>query len=135
MNFFFDRCLPIRLARMIGVYEVKHIVRHLDDDPRFHEQTGDVEWMRVLSKDDPPWIVISADLGILRNRVERAVLREANLTFFCLKKQWMKTMEFYERAWRFLKLWPEIISKSDQNYPRIFEVSVTKIIPMGRTRD
>lgn len=137
MNFFFDRCLPRRLAHMINTYEADHTVLHHDD--RFEEQTSDVEWMRTLANEHPPWVVISGDLSIVkRNKAERAALREANLTFFYLTKQWTRNMPFHEFAWRFLKVWPEIVKNAGTHTPQIFEVSAgraSKVTLIGRTRD
>jgi hypothetical protein len=90
MRFFFDRSMPIRIARMVAAYETEHTIRHLDDDARFADSTPDMEWMRTIAADTPPWIVISADFGILRNKAERAVLPESGLTFFCFNKAWAK---------------------------------------------
>jgi hypothetical protein len=138
MNFFFDRCMPRRLAHMIDVYDIEHTVRHHDDDPRFHERTEDVDWMRALAEDDPPWVVVSGDLGIIRNSAEREVLREVNLTFFYLTKQWTKNLSFHEFAWRFLKVWPEIVKNADPTSPRVFEIAAgkaAKVTLIGPTKD
>ena len=98
MRFFFDRCISWRLAAMVDAYEVDHTARHHDRDDRFNERTPDAEWLSVLAEDDPPW-VISGDSRILRNRVERQALREANLTFFCMSRQWGR-MPIAEYAWK-----------------------------------
>src|SRR5438067_2516476 len=74
MRFFFDRCMPIRLARMVSAYEAEHTVRHHDEDSRFNRETPDTEWIGALAADTPPWVVICADARILRNKVERAAL-------------------------------------------------------------
>ncbi len=88
MKFFFDRNMSVYLTRMIGALERDHTIRHHDEDPRFETTTADTEWISVLGKDRPTWVVISGDGRILRNKAERAALREAKLTFFCLSKQW-----------------------------------------------
>jgi PIN domain-containing protein len=72
MRFFFDRCMPIRIARIARAYEVEHAVRHLDEDKRFDHRTPDEEWVAALGQDDQPWVVISADARILKNKVMRA---------------------------------------------------------------
>ena len=53
MNFFFDRCVSVGIARMISAYEAEHTVRHHDDDSRFTPTTPDIDWISVLAKDDP----------------------------------------------------------------------------------
>ncbi|MFL5339565.1 MAG: hypothetical protein ACJ8F7_05295 [Gemmataceae bacterium] len=43
MNFFYDSCTLIRLARKVAAYEAKHTVRR-HDDARFTKDNPDVEW-------------------------------------------------------------------------------------------
>jgi hypothetical protein len=76
-----------RIARMVDAFEREHTARAHDDDPRFTPTTPDVEWIQALGADDPPWIVISGDGRILRNKAELRALKEARLTFFCMTKQ------------------------------------------------
>ena len=74
MRFFFDRNMSVYLARMIGVLERNHVIRHHDDDPRFAFNTPDTEWISILGKDEERWIVLSGDGRILRNRAEYSAL-------------------------------------------------------------
>lgn len=122
MRFFFDRNMPPQLARMVDALERQHTARHHDDDPRFNPTTPDVEWIQALGSDEPSWIVISGDGRILKNKTELSALREAKLTFFCLSRQWMH-MKIYEQAWKFIKVWPELVENARGTTPRIFEVS------------
>jgi hypothetical protein len=59
-----------------------------------------------------------------RNKAERAALREAKLTFFCLSKVWTH-MQIWEYPWRFIKIWPDIIETASRtsSRPQVFEVS------------
>jgi hypothetical protein len=122
MRFFFDRCFPIRVVRMINAYETEHAIRHHDEDNRFTPTTSDIEWMTILGKDDPTWIVVSGDGRILKNKVERAALQEARLKFFCLAKAWL-TMRIHEYAWKFVKVWPEIVENAKTSKASVFEVA------------
>ena len=126
MRFFFDRNMSPYLARMVDIYERGHTVIHHDDDGRFGPTTTDIEWIKALAADDPPWIVLSGDGRILRNKAESAALEEARLTFFCMSKTWSH-MPIHEYTWKFLKLWPEIVEGSKGTTPRIFEVAGAKI--------
>jgi hypothetical protein len=126
-----------RLAAMVDVYETDHTARHHDRDERFNEKTPDTDWLSILAADDPPWIIVSGDGRILRNKTERQVLREANLTFFCMSRQWGR-MKIAEYAWKFIKVWPEIVksAKASISAPKIFEVSGgrgLKVSEIGRT--
>ncbi len=139
MRFFFDRCMSWRLARMVDVYDDAHSALALDHDDRFSEKTPDTEWLAALAADDPPWVVISGESRILRNKAERQVLRQANLTFFCMGKQWGK-MKFQEYAWKFIRVWPEIVRQAvaSSGSPTIFEVSGghgTTVRAISRTMD
>jgi hypothetical protein len=123
MNFFFDRCMSCRLARAIQALEEHHTSRAHDDDERFNEHTPDTEWLESLGRDGLDWIVLSADARILRNKVERQALREANLTFFCMGHSW-SGMNLDDYAWKFMKVWPKIKEcASGCRAPTIFEVS------------
>ena len=121
-QFFFDRNMSRRIVDMVKIFEgPRHIVEHHDE--RFQPSTKDVEWLAKLGKDDPKPIVISGDEAILRNKEEKAVLREADLTFFCLERGWTQR-PFEEQAWMFLKVWPIIVSEANVSPPCIFDVRV-----------
>jgi PIN like domain len=124
MRFFFDRNMSRYLAQAIDKLDRENDIRHHDDDPRFEPETTDIEWISALAKDEPPWIVLSGDGAILKNRAERTALKEAGLTFFCMSKQWAN-MKTYEYAWRLIKTWPDIL-ESAKHAPlraQIFEVT------------
>jgi hypothetical protein len=122
MNFFFDRNMPRRLAHMVDIFELDHTVRHHDDDARFNPRTTDVEWLKGLAEDSAPWIIVSGDGRILRNAVERRALEETGFTYFCLSKQWLHMSFRTEYAWKFIKVWPQIVSTAETTTRRIFEV-------------
>jgi len=125
MRFFFDRCAPIAIARMVRAIEgTATTIRHHDEESRFNPKTADTEWMKKLGEDgEPPWIVISGDGRILKNRAERAVLDEVGLPFFCLDKPWPNT-PIYEYAWKFMKVWPKIVDTACQRKAgAIFKIS------------
>lgn len=130
MTFFFDRCVPVVLAKMIAAYEAdSHEVVYLDDE--FKINTPDVEWMGELDGRNPRPVVITGDVGILRNKVERQVLDGLSLKFFCLMKQWNK-MGFHERGWKFFKVWPLIVDKARSEKGRIFEVTAGRTLNVYR---
>jgi PIN like domain len=122
MRFFFDRNMPPQLARMVDVLEREHTARSYYDDDGFTDSTPDVEWIGQLAADLPPWIVVSGDGRILKNKIELSALKEARLTFFCLTRTWMH-MKIYEQAWKFIKVWPDIVENAKGTTPRVFEIS------------
>ena len=73
--------MPPQLAAMVDILE-RNLARSYYDDDRFTDMTPDVEWIKRLAADDPPWIIISGDGRILRNKTELSALKEAKLTFF-----------------------------------------------------
>ena len=123
MRFFFDRNMPLRIARMVDVFETENVVRHHDDDGRFHEQTTDIEWLDTLRQDEEPWVIVSGDGRILKNKAEAQQLRQTGFTFFCLAKQWMHMNFRTEYAWKFLRVWPQIVENAELSKHRVFEVS------------
>jgi hypothetical protein len=77
MRFFFDRNMPPQLARMVDALEREHTGRSYDDDDRFTDTTPDVDWIKALAADDPPWVIVSGDGRILKNKAELSALKEA----------------------------------------------------------
>ena len=122
MNFFFDRCVPIALARIVSALERSHKITHHDDDRRFGPTTEDTEWLRVIGGDNPKPIVISGDGRILKKPVEVNALREQGLTFFLLAEGF-QGMSARIQAWRFLKSWVNIIDECEKlRQPSVFRV-------------
>ncbi len=115
---------PIKIARTVRGYEEGDcVVIHHDEDPRFTEETPDIEWLAKLQEDgEPLWIVISGDGRILRNMAERAVLDAARLPFFCLDKRWQHT-SIEEYAWKFMKVWPKIKAAAEAGPGSIFKIT------------
>jgi PIN like domain len=111
------------LAEAIDKLDRENEIKH-HDDPRFNIRTPDIEWITILSKDDPPWIILSGDGSILTNKAELAALKEAKLTFFCMSKRWSH-MDIFEYSWRLIKVWPIIVENSKRSLlrPQIFEVT------------
>ena len=124
MRFFFDRNMSKYLAEAIDKLDRENEIKHHDDDPRFNIRTPDIEWITTLSKDDPPWIILSGDGSILTNNAELAALKEAKLTFFCMSKRWLH-MDIFEYSWRLIKVWPIIVENSKRSLlrPQIFEIT------------
>ena len=123
MRFFFDRNMSALLARMVDVFDRQHSVLSYYDDERFTPTTPDVEWIKVLAADDPIWVVVSGDGRILKNKTELSALKEAKLTFFCLSNQWMHMNFQKEQAWKFIKVWPDVVENAKGTTPRIYEIS------------
>jgi hypothetical protein len=122
MRFFFDRCMPIRIARMVNAYESDHTVRHHDEDSRFSPTTTDEEWITTLGADDPPWVALSGDGRILTNKVMRVRLQNTGIRFFYMASPWMK-MRLHEYAWKFIRIWPEIVDAALHSRAQLFEVA------------
>src|SRR5262249_32638069 len=72
MNFFFDRCLTPRFARVLAACETTHHVIAQDDNERFRIDTPDIEWIATLAEDDQEWALLTGDIAILRKPAERA---------------------------------------------------------------
>jgi hypothetical protein len=137
MRFFFDRNMSPKISMMIAAYEGSdgHTILHLND--RFRHDTPDEEWLTTLGEEDPAWIIISGDGRIVKNKVQMAVLAEANLTYFLMVHPWMQ-WNIEESAWKFVRLWPTLVSSADVNAPTVFEVRCgqsTKIEKKGLTKD
>ena len=110
---------------MVDILETDHTIRHHNDDPRFNPRTTDIEWMSELSSDKIDWVVVNRDGAIFRSKAERAALRQARLSFVWLSKGWGE-VSIYELAWRFFRVWPEIVAEFRiAREPTVFEVPIT----------
>ena len=75
MDFFFDRCLALRLARILQAYDIENEITHQDDDARFTCTDEDADIIQTLSQDTPKPVFLTADLNMgYRNPNERQAL-------------------------------------------------------------
>lgn len=92
------------------------------DEVTCHKDLGwqedpDEVWIPRLAKEGG--IVITCDLGIVRNPHRQSIFRKAKLTAFFLLEAWSKDdiVRAPEIAARILKLWPEITRLAQQSRP------------------
>ena len=138
MKFFFDRCMSIKLCRMVAILETgRHHLVHHNEDSRFTEHTQDTEWIEAISRDAERPIVVSGDCKILKRPDEVAALQQSSLTFFCLADHWTD-FPIYDMAWKFLKVWPEIVKEAAVAEPTVFQVcggKSLKVEKYAKTKD
>ncbi|TVQ75334.1 MAG: hypothetical protein EA380_11135 [Phycisphaeraceae bacterium] len=122
MHFFFDRNIPVALARMLGCYDQAHTIIYHDD--RFEKNTLDTNWLSDIATWDPIPVVVSGDGRILRNPAELQVLRELPLTFFLFAPGWIN-LKWSDQAWKAVKVWPEIVASASPRRPSVYRVPVS----------
>ena len=103
MNFFFDNCLPPRLAKAINELSKNNTIVHLRD--RFAPDTPDIKWLTDLAKEQ--WIIVSGDYRITKNPHEKRAWLESNNPAFFFTKSWTK-QDFWMQAYKLVKCWPDI---------------------------
>ncbi|MGD9618213.1 MAG: hypothetical protein AB7H90_24010 [Alphaproteobacteria bacterium] len=89
MKVFLDANLSPYLAHALNALlepEGDHVV-HLTD--RFARDTDDRDWITALAAEGE-WVVISGDMRIFRNRLEREAWRRSRLVVFFLAPQWRR---------------------------------------------
>ena len=80
MKVFFDHCLSYKLAHALeALFRDEHQIVALQD--KFRRDITDIEWITALNKEGH-WIVISGDQRITRNRAERRIFQNSQLTRF-----------------------------------------------------
>lgn len=117
---------------MLDAFEEKNEIRSLLDG--FERGTPDTEWLKEIALWDKTPVVVSGDSRILKNKVEKQVLKECNLMYVLLAQGWLH-LEWPCYAWRIIKIWPSIVTNVQQaRYPMIFKVPVSgsKIQNLGR---
>jgi len=96
----------------------------------FDAGTPDAEWISGLASWDPKPVVVGGDGRILRNKVELAALKRAQLTFVYLSKGWTN-LPWGDIAWKIVKVWPTITSSVVRiRKPTVFEVTCGKTMKM-----
>jgi len=131
---FTDENISKNAAYMLGYVEPQHQVRAFVD--YFKSGTPDTVWMRevALWNEDETTVIVCGDGRILKNRVEKQVLKECGLMFVLLASGWTN-LEWRDFAWKIVKVWPDVIKNVEQaRYPMVFEVmaGTLKIHPRGR---
>jgi len=119
-----DENFPIQAARMLEAFDSHNEIRPLLD----HAERGtpDSEWIAMLGAWESKPVVVSGDGRILKNRVERRALREANLTFVFLASGWMN-LPWNDFAWKIVRSWPAIVDNvRHAREPTLFEVKAGK---------
>jgi len=131
MIFFFDECVSPYMAAMLGQFDRDHEMRA--SSHYFDQGTPDTEWMPVVASWDNDVVVVSGDGRILRNKVERKVLKECGRSFVCLAPGWTK-LPWNEYAWKIVKVWPDIRKNIEEaRFSIILEVSLSlKVQTLGR---
>ena len=109
MKFFLDRNFCVRTTRMLAIYEGSrgHLVRHHNDDPRFHRSSADTTILQTLHDDDPSWVFAGDDGKILGNKAGLSVLAECNLTYLMFHHAWCNA-DIKDSCWMLIKRWPDI---------------------------
>lgn len=134
MIFFTDENISFRAAYMLDQFYDEHAVWAFLD--HFKAGTPDPEWLaKVASWEEVP-VVIAGDGRILKNKVERQVLKGSGLRFVYLAPGWTNLV-WPAFAWRIVKVWPDIVRKVEQaRYPMVFEVAIGgKVTVLGRTSE
>lgn len=138
MNFFTDRNIAVRLARMLDAYDAQNTIRHQDDDSRFDKDTSDVVLLKTLGAEDPKPVFITADLNLFkRDPDERRALGESSLTVVFLRKRF-HSLPFHTQAVKLLKIWPSIVSETSRaRQATAFEITpaATKVQLPGPTAE
>ena len=93
MNIFFDNCTSPTLAATLDgfVQHLGHRAFHISTLP-CGRYASDLEWIQMLAaRDDGPWIIVTGDGRILKNKPERTALRQSGLSGFVLSSAYQKT--------------------------------------------
>jgi hypothetical protein len=136
VNFFFDRCVPRRLAWMLDAFDPDNTVGHQDDDARFPPETPDERLISALAQDSSTPVLVTSDRAMRRNPVERLALAGSGLTVVFLRSGWHR-LRFHDQAVKLLRLWPEIVhAVARVREPTVFEISpaARKVQRIGPTR-
>lgn len=135
MTFFADENFTIHGVRLLEAFDLQNEIRHLTDS--FDKGTPDVEWLGGVSTWIPKPIVVGGDGRILRNKVERQALRDADLSFVYLAPGWTN-LRWQDMAWKLVRIWPDVVKNVERSrQATVFEIKTTslKVELRGTTRN
>jgi hypothetical protein len=124
MIFFTDECFMYKANKLVEAFDRDNVIKPPLD--HFSAGTPDVEWIPAVAAWTPKPTIVCGDGRILRNKVERQVLKEAALTFICLSKG-RTNLEWSVFAWKIIKVWPTIVISAQAIKPTVFEVSAATL--------
>ena len=134
MIFFTDENISTNAAHMLDIFDRENQIRACLD--YFRAGISDTEWMRGIASWNELCSVIAlcGDGRIIKNEVEKQVLKECGLTFVLLAPGWLH-LQWDTYAWKIIRIWPEIVKNiKEARYPMLFDVPVNnlKIRAIGR---
>ncbi len=106
MKFFFDRNTSVHIARILSHLDRKNNIVHQDEDGRFAEDEEDVNIIDALAAEDPKPVWITADLGQMRKPIERAALRDSQMTLFFRKRN---NFTPHMQAMKMMAIWSTVV--------------------------
>ncbi len=125
MIFLADENFQIQAVRLLNAFDTRNDVRHLTEE--FGRGTPDAEWIAACAHRFDKPVIIGGDGRILRNKVERAALRESDLSYVYLAPGWTN-ISWNDFAWKIVKAWPGIVgSLKDLLRPAVYEVKVASL--------
>lgn len=83
----------------------------------------DEEWIRALGKEGD-WIIVSGDLRITRNPLERKAWLESGLTAFFFNDAWSRS-SYWNKAADLVAWWPDI-TREARDHPKGFGFLIPK---------
>lgn len=112
MNFLFDNCTSHVLASTLDGFIRRdgHRACHLKDLEGLPggRHSKDSEWLAYLKSQAEPWIFLTADDRIRRNKPERMALRSSGLHGFVLARGYAK-LPLNQQASLLLWHWPSML--------------------------
>ena len=121
MNFFFDNCLPKRLAHAIAILDNAHTVKHLQDE--YAANTPDLEWLEFLGTSHE-WNVISCDAFNKTREEKEAIRRLARSTFIFAGGY--ANLPIWTQAYKIVQRWPEVLkAASTARFGQVFRVHLS----------
>ena len=112
MNFFFDNTLSPRFAKALNELSKNHNITYLRK--KYRGNTPDLKWLKELGKQEKDWIIISGDLGIIRNLHEQEALIRSGCTYFVFERPFGEK-DYWTQIKRLMNILPEIIKTAKKN--------------------
>ena len=121
MKYFFDENFSPRMVNALsGLHERDWRGDSFESiHSREWRATKDEPWIQALKNTQDVWTIVTMD----QMRRERNAVQGSGFTWCIFAGRWAN-LDYWEQAWKLVKVWPDVVRESERNRGRVFTVTL-----------